>query len=205
MRAFTFAGSSVCLALAAHTAAGGHRPGTILLGCAVALLTRVAYGLAGRERGLGAVLVGVGLTQLALHATFAVTSHGTGMAAQTLLPRGITMTAAHVTAAGLVATLLSQAEHALWTAATLRVAVARFRSLSRATGLLVCAARRFTAALCMLLTSEGDASRAWAAKTPGRPRPTTPAPSVSLAGSLFARAGRRRGPPLAHPALPAAA
>ncbi len=195
VRASAFAGTSVSLAVAAHATAGGHRPATILLSCAFGLLTRVAYGLAGRERRIGAMLAGVGFAQLALHATFAITSHGTGMAAQALLPEGLAMATAHATAAGLVSGMLSQAENGLWTATTLRLAVARFRAGSRAAGLLMRAARWFATALSTLLACGQDSPHTRPG-TPGRHLPAPPQPSVSLGGRLFVRAGGRRGPPL---------
>ncbi len=198
--ASTFAGSSVCLAVAAHTAAGGHRPSAAVFLTAFGLITRIAYGLAGRERHVTAVLAGVALTQIALHATFAImshdtiTSHGAGMAPGAVLHDGVAMTAVHSIAAGLVAGMLSRAEKGLWSTAVLRLAVVRFRMLSRSAGLLFQAARRFAAMLSLLLTIGPDGVRA-AAGMPGRYSPAVSAPSASIGGRLFVRAGRRRGPP----------
>jgi hypothetical protein len=70
LRASVFAGSSVCLATAAHVAGGGTRPALLALLCAWALLTRIGFGASRRETPT-ARLVGAAVgAQLALHTTF---------------------------------------------------------------------------------------------------------------------------------------
>ncbi|AEH11705.1 MULTISPECIES: hypothetical protein [Protofrankia] len=199
MRASVFAGSSVCLAVAAHTAADGHRPSmTIFLG-AFGLITRIAYGLAGRERHAIAVLAGVGLTQIVLHATFAVTAHdaatahGAGTASDAVLHDGAVMSAVHAVAAGLVAGMLRHAEKGLWSTNVLRSAAARFGMLARRVDRLLRSTHRFAARCGIPLTIGPAATRA-----PGMPGGcplAASAPSASMGGCLFVRAGRRRGPP----------
>ncbi|WP_239309820.1 MULTISPECIES: hypothetical protein [unclassified Frankia] len=193
-RASTFAGSSVALAVAAHAAAGGHRPSATLLAGAFGLLTRIAYGLAGRERRFVALLAGVGLAQLALHITFAVTAHGPGMAGA-VLTDGTTMTVAHVSAAALVAAVLGQAERGLWNAACLRLAVARCRVRARSAIVLLRNARRFAATLLgpPLGTAPGAeplTRRSGSCRSAVFMRP------AYVTGRLFARTDGRRGPPL---------
>ncbi|ONH37733.1 MULTISPECIES: hypothetical protein [Protofrankia] len=193
MRASVFAGSSVCLAVAAHTAADGHRPSMAIFLGAFGLITRIAYGLAGRERHAIAVLAGVGLTQIVLHATFAVTAHGAGTASDAVLHDGAVMSAVHAVAAGLVAGMLRHAEKGLWSTSVLRSAAARFGMLARRVGRLLRATHRFAARCGIPLTIGPAATRA-----PGMPGGcplAASAPSASMGGCLFVRAGRRRGPP----------
>ncbi|WP_322781135.1 hypothetical protein [Frankia sp. Cas4] len=198
-RASTFAGSSVCLAVAAHTAADGHRPSSMLVVCAFGLLTRIAYGLAGRERRSIAVLAGIGLTQLALHVTFALTSHGAGMAGEAVLADGMTMAVAHVSTAALVAAMLAMAERGLWNAASLRAAVAGARARTRAAAVLLRAVRWFAATLVIPVSGPMLDARP-SARRHGSDRSAGFMPPVAVAGALFVRAGRRRGPPLVRSA-----
>ncbi|WP_322762594.1 hypothetical protein [Frankia sp. Cr2] len=193
-RASTCAGSSVCLAVAAHTAAGGHRPSSTLVVCAFGLLTRIAYGLAGRERRFIAVLAGVGLTQLALHVTFALTSHRSGMAGDAVLADSAAMTVAHISTAALVAAMLAMAERGLWNAASLRAAVAGARARTRAAAVLLRAVRWFAATLVIPVSGPMLDSRP-SARRHGSDRSAGFMPPVAVAGRLFVRTGRRRGPP----------
>ncbi len=203
MRASVFAGSSVCLAVAGHTAADGHRPSILIILGALGLVTRIAYGLAGQERHAIAVLAGVGLTQIVLHATFsitshdAVTAHGASMAPDAVLHDGAVMSAMHAVAAGLVAGMLRHAEKGLWNTSVLRSAAARFGTLTRHAGRLLRAVHRF-AARCGLPLTIGPAATHAPGMPGGRPLAVA-APSASMGGCLFVRAGGRRGPPPAAP------
>jgi hypothetical protein len=77
VRGAVFAGSSVCLATAAHVAGGGARPAPLTLLCAWALLTRIGFGSSRRETGT-ARLTGAALgAQLTLHTTFCLLGNHT--------------------------------------------------------------------------------------------------------------------------------
>ncbi|KPM52793.1 hypothetical protein ACG83_25430 [Frankia sp. R43] len=136
-RAAVFGVSSTCLALAAHVAAGDPRPPVVLLAVATALLIRVAFGFADRERALPALVAAVVTAQVLLHTAFALQAHhhqaagaarprpgaGAHLLAE-LVPAG-PMIAAHALAAGCVAVSLRRCERRLWATAALRVAVER--------------------------------------------------------------------------------
>ncbi|ABD13524.1 hypothetical protein ThrDRAFT_03647 [Frankia casuarinae] len=117
-RAVVFASSSVCLAWAAHVSGGAPRPAAGIMLVAVLLLTRVAFGLADRERGVAALLAGLGATQIALHVTFVLAHPHTHLASGPSLD--VPMTAAHGIAVGCVGLMLRHSERAVWCAAGLR-------------------------------------------------------------------------------------
>jgi hypothetical protein len=189
-----FAAASVCLALAAHAAGGGgHPPPVAVVLAAVGLAARVCYGLAGRERGLAEMAVGLGAGQVALHLTFtlatldpaAPTATGPGPGGHSHLAAAPhtapTMLLAHTLAAAVTVAALRQAERTLWAAAALR-------SWLAGTGAAVLARfARLLAALGALAPAR-------------RPSPARPVVSACLstacrANVMIARVGRRRGPP----------
>jgi len=70
LRALTFAGSTVCLAVAAHVAGGAPRPSALTVLAAATLLTRICYGTSRSEAGAGRLLAAALGAQLALHTAF---------------------------------------------------------------------------------------------------------------------------------------
>lgn len=124
-RAATFASSSVCLAWAAHVAGGAQRSPATTMIIAFLLLTRIAYGLGGRERRLPMLVAGIAGTQVLLHITFALAhphAHRAGG-----YPIEMRMVFAHGLAAVCVAVLLRRAERVLWSASGLRPHAVLFR------------------------------------------------------------------------------
>ncbi len=190
-RAAVFATASVCLALAAHSAGGGGHPPLVVVLAAVGLAARVSYGLAGRERGIAELTVGLGAGQFALHLAFTLATldpaaHAGadpgGHSHLTAMPHTAPMMLlAHALAAGVTVVALRQAERTLWAATALRswlagagaTALARFVRLLAALRALAPARRLFP------------------------PRPVVPAcPSAaSRADAMIGRTSRRRGPP----------
>ncbi|CAJ58772.1 hypothetical protein FRAAL0090 [Frankia alni ACN14a] len=89
------------------------------------LLTRIAYGLGGRERRLPMLVAGIAGTQVLLHITFALAhphAHRAGG-----YPIEMRMVFAHGLAAVCVAVLLRRAERVLWSASGLRPHAVLFR------------------------------------------------------------------------------
>jgi hypothetical protein len=208
LRATAAGGASLCLGVAAHVAAGGGPPGLPLVAVAGALLVRLAYGLAGRRRGLPTMLAGLVCSQLALHVAFTLSGHssvgGAGLHRHELAPAAlllerdghglagpVLMVVAHLVAVVLTALLLHRADTVIWAAGALRA------TLSRAAAGLVGPFARTAARLRRLLIS----------LTAGRPAPQRPRAGGLLGGCLppprprtvpLGRAARRRGPPRAE-------
>jgi hypothetical protein len=192
VRAGVFAASSGCLATAAHTAAGGDHPSAPVLLVAVALIARIAYGFAGRERGVVAIAAGVGACQLAIHLTIvlAALERPAGHAGvHDHLPAVVPtapVASAHALAAGFTVVALRRAERALWATAALR------ERLSEAAVAAVGATRQALARLGGLLSVCSAAVPARPPRRgPGAAEPSRPAGTSSMLG----RASRRRGPP----------
>jgi hypothetical protein len=208
-RATASGGASACLGIAAHTAAGGAPPSPLVLLTTTTLLVRLAHGLAGRRRPLPAVLGWLALSQLALHVTFALSSHPVGgRHRHTLAPvellverdgHGLAavapMTAAHLLAVLIIGLLLHRAESVIWAADALREILPA--AAARLAGQLAAAAmwlRRRMAALCTVATTP---SRADVARLAG-------VPPIRPQELPLGRAARRRGPPtVRHRPLPA--
>lgn len=219
-RAAAFATSSVSLAWVAHAVGGAGRPGLVVTVLAVGILTRLAFGLAGRERGLPALSCGVAGAQVALHLAFGLVAPHThavqpalgdpataaGAAAGGLGMAGMDMpAAAHV--AGLPAAraaclgLLTSRMLLAHVLAALLVAVL----LRRAERVLWCVGSLASASL-----ARGPFERiaGWsvvllAGGVPARPpvlRAVSPCRAPRAHTRPLGRAARRRGPPL--PALP---
>ncbi|WP_225438137.1 hypothetical protein [Candidatus Frankia nodulisporulans] len=211
-RAAAFATSSVSLAWVAHAVGGGGRPGLVVTVLAVGILTRLAFGLAGRERGLPALSCGVAGAQVALHLAFGLVAPHThavqpalgdpataaGTAPGGLGMAGMDMPAAahavclglltsrmllaHVLAALLVAVLLRRAERVLWCVGSLASASLARGPFERIAGWSVVPL---------------------AGGVPARPpvlRAVSPCRAPRAHTRPLGRAARRRGPPL--PALP---
>jgi hypothetical protein len=117
-RAVVFASSSVCLAWAAHVAGGAARPPAAIMAIALVLLTRVAFGFAGRERRLPALLAGQAVTQILLHLTFVLAHPHSHPASGPSLD--LRMTLVHSIATVCVALLLGRGERVLWFVAQLQ-------------------------------------------------------------------------------------
>lgn len=124
-RAATFASSSVCLAWAAHVAGGAQRPAAAIMIIAFLLLTRIVYGLGGRERRLSVFVAGVAGTQVLLHITFGLAHTHTHRAGGYSVEARMVL--AHGLAAVCIAVLLRRAERALWSASRLRPHTVLFR------------------------------------------------------------------------------
>jgi hypothetical protein len=178
--------------MAAHTAAGGDHPPAPVLLVAVALIARIAYGLAGRERGVVAIAAGFGACQLVIHLTIVIATlersaehAGVHDHLPAMIPTA-PMASAHALAAGFTVVAFRRAERALWATAALRA------RLSDAVDATVAVARRALARLGELLrtfsttASVQPNSRREAAVGPSRPGCTD---------SMLGRASRRRGPP----------
>ncbi|MCM3882997.1 hypothetical protein [Frankia sp. R82] len=227
-RAATFAASSVSLAWVAHVTGGAGRPGLVVTAVAFGLLTRLAFGLGSRERGLPALLFGVAAAQLALHVAFRLAQPhtsvaqaartdpvtagfdlpGMGMPGMHHVP-GMGMAGMHHAGgvdmagaahlAGLPALLTSQMLLAHAVAA-LVVAV----SLRRAERLLWCVRSLASTSLVRRLFERiAGWSQRLVGKVPARPptlRAASPGFSPRPHTRPLGRAARRRGPPL--PALP---
>ncbi|WP_052710901.1 hypothetical protein [Pseudofrankia sp. DC12] len=200
VRAVVAGGSSVSLAVGAHTAASGQPPPAWLVLAAGALFVRLAWGLARRRRGLAAVLGLLTCSQLAAHVAFVLASHPVGAGHHHVLrptellleqdgstwTRAAFMVLAHLAALLGTGLLLHRADRLLWAAATLRTALPR--AAARIVGPLVAAAARLRR-LMVLAATDGDADGrldvgSLASRPPVRPR-THP----------VGRAARRRGPP----------
>jgi len=208
VRAVVAGGASASLAVAAHTVAGGIAPPGWLAAATGLLFIRLAYGLAGRRRGLPAVLGWLAFSQLTAHVTFALADHsatGAGSAhhhhmlrpAELLVElngagwtRAAAMTLAHLAAVVATGVLLHRADTLLWAAAALRTALPR--TAARILAPVAAAAARLRRLLALAATGLEPAL--------GRPgtRPRTGTPPVPLAEQPVGRAARRRGPPAAR-------
>ncbi|OHV38374.1 hypothetical protein CC117_15700 [Parafrankia colletiae] len=192
-RAAVFGVASVCLAVAAHVAAGGIGPSLPLVLVSSLLLVRIAFGLAGRERPLGTVATGVVATQVLLHTAFVLATHhgpatdpghqasrevtGAGAHLLTELVPGPAMAGGHALAALCVAVALHRSERRLWAAAALREAVDRFVTV--VAGLLMTMIDRLRAATRLALAAG--------------PGTWTVACGAALAASSLGRVGGGRG------------
>jgi hypothetical protein len=197
-RAGVFGIGSVCLSVAAHVGGGAGRPALVLVLAAAALITRVAYGLADRQRSFAAVGSALVVTQVLLHACYALSSHhataGHHMVAPADLVPGAggwastgTMTLAHLAAAAGTAWLLRRAERLLWAAAALRDGLPR--SVAHLAALLVGAGARLRRSLVAALAVAPSAGRLPAGT------PAGVVPPVRPPGLPLGRTTRRRGPP----------
>jgi hypothetical protein len=182
-------------------------PPPALVVVAAALLVRLAYGLAGRRRGLPAVLAGLTCSQLALHITFELGAHAAAghhhthvlSPAELLLERdghGLAgagpMTAAHLVAVLITGLLLYRAERIVWAAEALRSTLPK--AAARLVGPLTVAAARLRRLLAAMATGAG----APAPRPAGCYRLAGPAPAGPRDLPVGRRA-RRRGPPGAAP------
>ncbi|MEO6089135.1 MAG: hypothetical protein ABIQ18_39085 [Umezawaea sp.] len=105
------------LAVVAHVEGNGALPGVGPVALPVLLLTAVAMGLAGRERGPAQLLLLVGAGQLAMHLLMSLTSaRGVGHGEHTI-DTGPLMVAAHVLATLVVVAVLAGAERAVFAVA----------------------------------------------------------------------------------------
>lgn len=192
------------LAVAAHTAAGGFPPPGWLVVAAGALFVRLAYGLAGRRRGLAAVLGWLTCSQLMAHASFVLATHpasdGAGHHHHVLRPvellveldgsswtRAAAMVLAHVAAVLGTGLLLHRADRLLWAAAALRIALPRAAAAIVAP--LVAAAARLRRRLALAALDRPAAARR------AHDRSLTSAPAGRPRARPLGRAARRRGPP----------
>jgi hypothetical protein len=194
----------VSLAVAAHSAAGAAPPPGWLVLAAGVLFVRLAYGLAGRRRGLAAVLGWLTCSQLLAHAAFVLANHPTGGGSghhhHVLRPtellveldgstwaRAAAMVLAHLAAVIATGLLLHRADRLLWAAAMLRATLPR--AAARIVGPLAAAAARLRRRLVLAATAD-EASGS-------RPddRSLTSAPPVRPRAQPVGRSARRRGPP----------
>ncbi|WP_433256557.1 MFS transporter [Streptosporangium sp. CA-135522] len=133
MRAAAF--SAVCVTLAAlgHLAAGGSGPQPWALAAGTTVVTVLAVLLAGRERSMVTISVGLSAMQLFLHELFAygdpsgisLTAHPHGQG----LGEGLGMLTAHLTVTLVTGWWLARGEAALW--ALLRAAGERLGAMFR--------------------------------------------------------------------------
>lgn len=173
-RAVTLASSSVCLSWAAHVAGGAERPATTIMIIAFVLLTRIAYGLGGREHRLPSLVAGVVGAQVLLHITFALAhSHTHQAGGHSVEAR---MLFAHGLATVCVAVLLRRAERVQWSVSGLRPHAVLFCLFRPVTDFAVPA---------MPAVPHADARRR-------APRPHT---------RPLGRSARRRGPPRSQPEI----
>ncbi|ONH26799.1 hypothetical protein [Pseudofrankia asymbiotica] len=201
-RAVVAGGASTSLAVAAHTAAaGGTPPDAALVAAGGALLIRLAYGLAGRHRGLLTVLATLAGSQFGLHVAFVLSGHRAAnpehhhvVAPAELLAYGGEhygtgagfMILAHLAAVVITGALLHRAEEPLWAAAALRVTLRHLTA--RVLGPLADAVARLRSLLALMIAGLPPAMvvgvTAWAAAPPVPPRDIP-----------VGRTARRRGPP----------
>ncbi|OHV39599.1 hypothetical protein BCD49_11160 [Pseudofrankia sp. EUN1h] len=210
VRAVVAGGASTSLGVAAHAAAGGAPPAGVLVVVAGALLIRLAYGVAGRRRGLPAVLVALAGSQLGLHVAFVLSGHRAAnpehhhvVAPAELLAYGgghylassWLMILAHLVAVVVTGALLHRAEKVLWAVATLRATSGHLTArvlgpLAGAVALLRRLLARAITALPAAMNAGVPARSAWSATPPVSPR-----------DAPVGRAARRRGPPVSRGAL----
>lgn len=222
-RAAVFGTSSVCLALLAHRMAGGGRPSALMLLGTALLLTRVAYGPAGRERGVGYLAPVTVFIQTVLHLAFALSTHHghDPETSPTAASRPDSLSGSAVAGAApdrhafgdhLAAVLvpdtwmvLAHVAAAVGVAALLRAAdrrlwdTAALRTIvARVAALLArlaASVRAAARAVGRYLTGSSDAVTGKAG--PGRPRSaTSPRHSWNPTTRLFPGASYRRGPPV---------
>ncbi|MBL7491768.1 hypothetical protein [Frankia sp. AgW1.1] len=192
------------LAVAAHTAAGAAPPPGWLVLAAGALFVRLAYGLAGRRRGLAAVLGWLTCSQLLAHAAFVLANHPTGGGSghhhHVLRPTELlveldgstwagaaAMVLAHLAAVIATGLLLHRADRLLWAAAALRTTLPR--AAARLVGPLAAAAARLRRLLVLAATAdEANGSRS-------DDRNLTSAPPVRPRAQPVGGGGPGGGPP----------
>jgi len=209
-RAVVGGGATTSLAVAAHAAAGGAPPAAALVVVGGALLIRLAWGLAGRRRGLPTVLAALTGSQFGLHVTFVLSGHQAAnpghhhvVAPAELLAYGGgarwagpgLMLAAHLAAVLVTGALLYRAEQLLWAAVAVRAGL--LSTTSRVLGPLAAAADLLLRLLASMIVERLPATEARAAAAAA-------APPVSLREAPVGRAARRRGPPPGRAALTAA-
>ncbi|MCK9927895.1 hypothetical protein MXD62_12045 [Frankia sp. Mgl5] len=221
-RAAVFGVSSACLALAAHVAAGGERPPALLVAAGAGLLTRVAYGLADRERALGQILGAVLAAQATLHTAFVLATHhppgagGAGSAptavavvgpgvgehlAASLFPGG-SMVAGHACAASCVAVLLHRCERRLWSTAALRLAVERaVTAVARMTSSVLARLRAAGRIVPLAAAARPRVAAAPVTSMPGRVAGGGAGPGIRWHAHvlLLGTDAARRGPPTRRP------
>jgi hypothetical protein len=98
---------------------GAGRPALGITVVSFLLLTRIAFGLGSRERGLAAVLSAVAVTQVFLHVAFLLAQPHVHLACLRCSVDS-RMFVAHVVAAAVIAVLLRRAERLLWSATRMR-------------------------------------------------------------------------------------
>ncbi len=103
--------SSSALSVSAHVLAGGRIDDGVLTALLLVGVAAAGTALAGRRRGLGGILLVLGLTQVVQHVLFGVADHGHTAPA---LVDPVLMTTGHALAALGTAVLLVNAESALF-------------------------------------------------------------------------------------------
>ncbi|MDT3444982.1 MULTISPECIES: hypothetical protein [unclassified Pseudofrankia] len=206
-RAVVAGGASTSLAIAAHAAAGGAPPSAALVAAAGALLIRLAYGLAGRHRGLPTVLAALAGSQFGLHIAFVLSGHRAAnpehhhvVAPAELLAYGGEhygagagfMILAHLAAVVVTGALLHRAEELLWAAAALRATLRHLTA--RVFGPLADAVSRLRRLLASVIVGLPPAMSAGVTAVAATP----PVPPRDIP---VGRAARRRGPPAPRHAL----
>lgn len=205
-RAAVFALAAVCLAAAAHKAAGGSLPTVGTLGVLAVAVAWCSVVLAARPRGRVVIVAALSIAQLALHEAFMAASvslcaHATGATAAAMSGMGGNAAAPAATcrAPGATAAMVGMSGHVASAAM-----VGAHAAATVATGLLLAHGERLVAALPYLL-------RAYRWPRVGEqippalvaPRPTGP-DSAPTIGQGSGGAVRRRGPPAGpgrlHPA-----
>ncbi|OLZ46145.1 hypothetical protein BS329_31300 [Amycolatopsis coloradensis] len=111
------------LATGAHLGAGGRVPDLGVVVLLVALLSWVAYALAGRRQGPLAILCLVGGGQLAMHASLTFLAWESHSHHPETAGNGLLMTAGHAAATLVVVAVLAGAERVLFALVTLIASV----------------------------------------------------------------------------------
>jgi hypothetical protein len=192
--------SAVCTAacLAGHVLAGGSRPGTLVLVIVVTLLCGAAFVGSRARWTFGRLLLLLGAGQVGFHLLFTVAGEhpdtvGGHAPAPAELAGSVTMAAAHLVAALVLAGLLTWGESWLWRVVAalntaLHVAADGVREVAQA-ALRITAA--WAAAQRLLSSRHGTAA---AARLAGR-RSRIPVVLTALRSALLTYATPRRGPP----------
>jgi hypothetical protein len=115
VRGWALAGASAALAVGAHGMAGGGTPDTALAVLLTVIVAWAGTSVAGRYKGLFAVVIALGTAQMAMHLVlnFAVPEHPGHMGHHAPPVSPGAMWATHVTATLLTALLLAKADAAL--------------------------------------------------------------------------------------------
>jgi hypothetical protein len=112
-RALVFVLVCLSLSVALHTWAHGDLPSIVAMLAGAGLVGSVAVPMAGRQRGLPVIAVGLAVTQAGLHGLFTIVPSGDAHVMMSTPVAGVMLTA-HLVAGGLTALWLFAGEVAAW-------------------------------------------------------------------------------------------